>query len=271
MTFKWLLLAPVFFILHGCGSLIKDKDSDGSYFQNDGPPKVSPDPGTIPDVIPRSEPLSRIGNKPYEVFGIKYKPLKRISTGYIERGDASWYGRQFHGRKTSNGDIYDMFAMTAAHKTLPLPTYVRVHNLLNSKTIIVRVNDRGPFLGGRILDLSYMAALKLDMIKDGAVPIKLEVAGPPKNERSKAKKEKKSLNDLVYLQAGSFRLYQNAVSLKRKLSEAGVRPVKVVEKKLKKQKFYRVHVGPIQKSEALKDKSYIVKNIIGIMPILVKE
>jgi rare lipoprotein A len=126
---------------------------------------------SIPDLpgnpVPRPEPRSRYGNGPvYEVLGETYRVMDS-SSGYRERGVASWYGKKFHGRLTSNREPYDMYAMTAAHKTLPLPTYVQVRNLRNDKTIIVRVNDRGPFVHHRIIDLSYAAALKLDMVRDG--------------------------------------------------------------------------------------------------------
>ena len=126
---------------------------------------VSPD---LPDdPVPRPEPLSRYGNGPnYEVFGKRYTVMPS-SANYQERGVASWYGKKFHGRLTSNREPYDMYQMTAAHKSLPLPTYVRVRNLKNNKNVIVRVNDRGPFVHNRIIDLSYAAATKLDMIRDG--------------------------------------------------------------------------------------------------------
>ena len=143
--------------------------SCGSSNTKDGPPRSGstriPDlPG---DAVPRPEPRSKYGNGPvYEVFGKNYTVMKS-SNGYKERGVASWYGKKFHGRLTSNREPYDMYMMTAAHKTLPLPTYVRVRNLSNDRSIIVRVNDRGPFVHNRIIDLSYAAALKLDVVTSG--------------------------------------------------------------------------------------------------------
>ena len=135
---------------------------------NDGAPGGSVSIPDLPgDAVPRPEPRSRYGNGPvYEVFGKKYTVMN-TSHGYSERGVASWYGKKFHGRLTSNREPYDMYAMTAAHKTLPLPTYVRVRNLRNNESIVVRVNDRGPFVHNRIIDLWYAAALKLDMVGDG--------------------------------------------------------------------------------------------------------
>ena len=155
-------------LLLGCGKR-------GGYFADDGPPRMSPERAAqVPDAIPRDEPLSATGNDPYRVYGIMYRPLKRAD-GHFERGQASWYGKMFHGRRTSSGEIYDMYAMTAAHKTLPLPTYVRVTNKANNKSVVVKVNDRGPFLHGRIIDLSYAAAAKLDMVKNGTADVEVRV------------------------------------------------------------------------------------------------
>ncbi|HSM31321.1 MAG TPA: septal ring lytic transglycosylase RlpA family protein, partial [Woeseiaceae bacterium] len=143
--------------LAACGGNVRDSAPSGSV-------SIPDLPG---DPVPRPEPRSRYGNGPvYEVLGGTYRVMDS-SSGYKERGVASWYGRKFHGRLTSNREPYDMYAMTAAHKTLPLPTYVKVRNLRNNKSIIVRVNDRGPFVHNRIIDLSYAAALKLDMVRDG--------------------------------------------------------------------------------------------------------
>jgi rare lipoprotein A len=132
----------------------------------------------IPDAVPRYEPRSPNGNPPfYDVFGKRYFVLSS-SADYIERGVASWYGPGFHKVRTSTGEIYDMYGMTAAHKTLPLPAYVRVTNLQNGRSVVVRVNDRGPFVGNRIIDLSYTAAAKLDMLRDGTAMVEVRTIGP---------------------------------------------------------------------------------------------
>ena len=137
-----------------------------------------PTPDTVHDAIPRIEPRSRYGNPPfYEVFGKRYYVLSS-SVGYWERGVASWYGPGFHKVRTSTGEPYDMYGMTAAHKTLPLPAYVRVTNLQNGRSIVVRVNDRGPFVGNRIIDLSYTAAAKLDMLRNGTALVEVRAIDP---------------------------------------------------------------------------------------------
>ena len=135
-------------------------------------------PPAIADIVPRVEPLSRYGNPPfYEVYGKRYYVLSS-SVGYIERGVASWYGPGFHEVRTSTGETYDMYGMTAAHKTLPLPAYVRVTNLENGRSVVVRVNDRGPFVGNRIIDLSYTAASRLDMLRNGTAMVEVRALDP---------------------------------------------------------------------------------------------
>jgi rare lipoprotein A len=137
-----------------------------------------PKPDSIPEVIPRIEPRARSGNPPfYDVFGKRYYVLSS-SVGYRERGVASWYGPGFHNVRTSIGEPYDMYGMTAAHKTLPLPAYVRVTNLQNGRSVVVRVNDRGPFVGNRIIDLSYTAAAKLDMLRNGTAMVEVRTIDP---------------------------------------------------------------------------------------------
>ena len=151
----------------------------GAYYMDDGPgTEPAPDHRTIPNALPRREPLLTRANRPYVVFGRSYQPMTAL-VPYRQRGFASWYGRKFHGQKTSSGETYDMFGMTAAHPTLPIPSYVRVTNPANGKSVIVRVNDRGPFHAGRIIDLSYTAAWKLDYIGEGSTLVIVEtvVAG----------------------------------------------------------------------------------------------
>jgi rare lipoprotein A len=140
----------------------------GGYYKDDGPGEHPPaNIDSIPDATPRIEPLNRFANRPYSVFGVDYVPATSLRP-YSERGIASWYGRKFHSQKTSTGEVYDMYAMTAAHPTLPLPSYARVTNPANGKSVVVRVNDRGPFHPGRIIDLSYAAAWRLGIAQMGS-------------------------------------------------------------------------------------------------------
>ncbi len=154
----------------------------GGYYKDDGPGENPPaDLAGIPDAVPRAEPPHRFANRPYTVMGQSYTPLP-VDIAYRERGLASWYGRRYHGRPTSSGEIYDMYGMTAAHATLPIPSYVRVTNPANGRSVVLRVNDRGPFHPERIIDLSYTAAWKLDLLRGvGMVEVEriLPEAGGP--------------------------------------------------------------------------------------------
>jgi rare lipoprotein A len=188
-----LALAPAL-ILAACGSAPKRVERDagaaaptsapvasaprgsrgGGYYQDDGPGDNPPaNLDQIEDAEPRLEPLNRAANNPYTVFGQQYVPYKAL-TPYRQRGVGSWYGRKFHGQRTSSGAPYDMYAMTAAHATLPIPSYARVTNLANGRSVIVRVNDRGPFHSGRLVDLSYAAAYKLGYAGAGSASVEVE-------------------------------------------------------------------------------------------------
>jgi len=148
----------------------------GGYYLDDGPGANPPSPeflAAIADAVPRPEPLNRFANKPYSVLGRDYQPMTAL-TPYQARGVGSWYGRKFHGQKTSSGEIYDMYGMSAAHPTLPIPSYARVTNLANGRSVVVRVNDRGPFHSDRLIDLSYAAAWKLGYIGNGSSLLEVE-------------------------------------------------------------------------------------------------
>lgn len=208
-------------------------------------PPPSPIPAeieNIPDPVPRSEPKSARGNPPfYSVLGKRYYVLDSAE-GYSERGVASWYGPGFHAASTSNGERYDMYAMTAAHKTLPLPSYVQVTNLKNGKHVIVRVNDRGPFKEGRIIDLSYTAAAKLDMIKAGTVFVEVRALTPMQKASPPAAPP--ATSDL-YVQAGAFGNEANATRLLGQLRAKGVKNAFVRADQVEGKTLYRVRVGPI--------------------------
>ena len=153
----------------------------GGYLPGDGPGANIPvNLDAIPDAIPKNEPLHRYANRPYTALGKTYKPLTAVGN-FKQRGIATWYGKKFNGEHTSSGEIYDMYAMTAAHPTLPLPSYARVTNLANQKSVVVRINDRGPFMDDRIIDLSYTAAFKLSIVSNGSAEVEVESLAPNAN------------------------------------------------------------------------------------------
>lgn len=165
-----LAVAALAALIAACGTTPKR----AGYYQDDGPPdRVPADIAAIPDAVPRVEPLHRATSKPYTALGRSYTPLTGDAP-YRQRGMASWYGRQFHGNRTANGETYDMFAMTAAHPILPIPSYVRVTNVRSGRSVIVRVNDRGPFKHDRVIDLSYAAATKLGIAAAGTGEVEVE-------------------------------------------------------------------------------------------------
>jgi peptidoglycan lytic transglycosylase len=218
------------FLLAACGSGPK---RPGGYYKDDGP-GAAPPPHveSTPDATPKAEPLHRSANNPYTVFGRQYVPAKALRP-YKERGVASWYGRRFHGQLTSSGERYDMYKMTAAHTTLPIPSYARVTNLKNGRSVIVRINDRGPFHSGRIIDLSYAAAAKLGYVSAGSAPVEVEAilpgdtsqavepyapiaaaAAAPAADSIPATADVKG----VFLQLGAFSARDNADALRARLA-----------------------------------------------------
>jgi rare lipoprotein A len=162
-----------------------DRETAGGRYalRQDKPPANAPDMGQVKNAVPRFEPYSRRGNRDYNVWGSDYQVWNDVKQ-YQDEGLASWYGAKFHGYETSNGEIYDMYTMTAAHKNLPLPSFVKVTNVQNGKQVIVRVNDRGPFHGDRIIDLSYAAAYKLDMLDTGTAQVRVELIRLAPNGKS---------------------------------------------------------------------------------------
>ncbi|HMA00271.1 MAG TPA: septal ring lytic transglycosylase RlpA family protein [Steroidobacteraceae bacterium] len=176
VSYRLLGLSAAAFALAGCLTARAPVSNEGAA---PAPPATASPAAAAPDTAPHSEPRSRRGNPPfYDVFGKRYYVLSS-SSAYVERGVASWYGPGFHKVQTSTGEPYDMYAMTAAHKTLPLPAYVRVTNLQNGRSVVVRVNDRGPFVGNRIIDLSYTAASRLDMLRNGTAMVEVRALDAP--------------------------------------------------------------------------------------------
>ncbi len=246
--FQYLLRAALIITLFLQFSCSDDAVKDSA------PSAGSVDIDSIPDAVPRAEPRSKYGNpKSYEVFGKRYRVMNN-SKGYIQRGIASWYGKKFHGRRTSNGETYNMYAMSAAHKSLPLPSYVEVTNLSNNRRVIVRVNDRGPFHENRIIDLSYTAARKLGIVKSGTGLVEIRVidsAGYAKKEkpvRLGAPVRTSSAGtgvDGFYIQVGAFSDALNARRLQNRMASLGHNLVKVNEARVDGQTVYRVQIGPL--------------------------
>ncbi|MCB1751446.1 MAG: septal ring lytic transglycosylase RlpA family protein [Gammaproteobacteria bacterium] len=227
----------------------------------DGAPIRPLDPDTIVDAVPRPEPLSRYGNPAsYEVFGTRYHVMPE-SRGYREKGIASWYGTKFHGLYTSSREPYDMYAMTAAHKSLPLPTYVRVNNLQNGRSVVVRVNDRGPFHNNRIIDLSYAAATKLGILGKGTGLVEVVAIDPrqmyaekPAPDPAKQSPPPQRTAPDMFIQVGAFSNRDNADRLRQRLQQKLERPVRIHESQNQGQEFFRVQVGPladVEQSDAI--------------------
>lgn len=211
----------------------------------DGPPPEPVDLSNVPEPVPRDEPLSPYGNPAsYVVFGETYY-VQSKRTAYVERGTASWYGSKFHGRRTSSGEAFDMYRYTAAHRTLPLPSFARVTNLDNGRSVIVRVNDRGPFRKNRLIDVSYAAAVRLGFADRGTARVEVRAVGPGIPEPVSRSSEGPPRADDLWLQAGAFRDRDNARRLRRRLATAGLGPVEIQAVDTGARPLYRVRIGPV--------------------------
>lgn len=263
LMFRYFFIVSVVIILCGCEGL-STQGPNVPTAEKDSGPDQSVDVSHIPEPVPRPELRTIAGNKtPYHVLGRSYHVMQ-APEGYSERGVASWYGRKFHGKRTSNGELYNMYGMTAAHKTLPIPSYVRVKNLSNDKSIIVRVNDRGPFHDGRVIDLSYTGAKKLGFERRGTAEVLVEYIDPvsyqaeqhvSEVERSavSASGEPKAplpthsagydLPPNTYLQVGAFGQSASAEALRYKVSQLAEAPIVIVPPKLN-ESLFKVRVGP---------------------------
>lgn len=222
-------------------------DSPRKFYPGDGLPEEEVDVAAIPDAVPVAEALSADGNRPYAALGKTYVPLKS-ARGFRQRGTASWYGRGFHGRRTASGERYDMFAMTAAHPTLPLPTFARVTNLGNGLSVVVKVNDRGPFLRGRVIDLSFAAAKKLHMADAGTAEVEVAAVFA-----AGVAMEKENPGDAAepqwFVQAGAFANENRALQLAQNLRRNGVPAVGITRMKKDGANLYRVRAGPMRDGE----------------------
>lgn len=248
--------------LAACSSGSKQKSR---YSQaQDTAPAQHIDVSRVKDAIPREEPYSRYGNPPsYVVFGKRYHTLNS-SRNYRERGIASWYGTKFHGHRTSSGESYDMYKMSAAHKSLPLPTYARVTNLGNGKSVVVKINDRGPFHDNRLIDLSYAAASRLGILGKGTGLVEIEAIDPGDYRQSPAKPViaasqpkvansspagDKQRDPALYLQLGAFLSRSNAEKLQARLSNSIPGKLQITEAVSNQQPIFRLRAGPLASVE----------------------
>jgi rare lipoprotein A len=258
----------------------------GGYYLDDGPGHAPPpDLERIPDAQPRTEPLHRAANSPYVVFGRQYVPEPSVRP-FRQRGMASWYGRRFHGARTSSGERYDMYAMTAAHPTLAIPSYARVTNVANGRSVVVRINDRGPFLHGRVIDLSYAAAWKLGYVVQGSALVDVEAIVPgeivaaPSPRAEPAPAPAPATGDAVgapvaaepagiYVQLGAFAAPENAESLRARLALELATLERRIEIYLK-DGLYRLHVGPYRTRAEASAAADQIRGAFDVQPHLVE-
>ena len=270
--------------LTGCGMLSKreppaEAPARGGYYKDDGPGAYPPpNLDAIADAVPRAEPLHRFANRPYQVFGREFVPLASVGP-FRQRGAASWYGRRFHGGNTSSGEPYDMYAMTAAHPTLPVPSYARVTSVANGRSVVVRVNDRGPFHADRVIDLSYAAAYRLGFAQTGSALVEIEAIVPggtlvaaapsrppnvPPDVVPAANTEAKG----VYLQLGAFAVRENAETFRARmvrefawLSDA----IHVIAGGA----LFRLHLGPYRSQDEARAVAERIRSETSLLPLLV--
>lgn len=244
-----------------CGTAPPQRGSTGSA---DGPPAYPVDLATIADAVPQVEPPSRYGNPTsYVVFDQRYDVMSS-SSGYVERGIASWYGTKFHGKRTSSGEAYDMYAMTAAHKTLPIPTYAEVTNLVNGRRVVVKINDRGPFKENRLIDLSYAAASKLGITNEGTGIVQVRALDPATYAGEPMAVDPPDVSPSrpgLYLQLGAFSQMENAVRLRARLDGRIQEPIRVVRTEGGQQPLYRVRIGPL---EDVEEADRVSRNLMGM-------
>lgn len=271
-------------LLSGCGTLPRQEEpapappppGKGAYYKDDGPGASAPaNLAAVPDAVPRAEPLNRFANRPYQALGRDYVPMTQPAP-FRQSGIGSWYGRRYHGAKTSSGEVYDMYAMTAAHPTLPIPSYARVTNPANGRSVVVRVNDRGPFLADRIIDLSYVAAWKLGYVDAGSARVEVESILPgqaPAAAAAPVPAPVPAATDAaeakgVYLQLGAFSSQEGADSFRVRvyrdlawLSDA----IQIVPAGA----FYRLHLGPYRTQEEARSIADRIQSELSLRPMIV--
>ena len=284
-------------VVCACGGNVRPDSSSGSttskpggYYLDDGPGDNPPaNIDGIPDATPRPEPLLARANKPYRALGKRYTPLTEYRP-YTERGIATWYGKRYHGQKTSSGEVYDMYGMTGAHPTLPLPSYVRVTNPANGRSVIVRINDRGPFHDNRLIDLSYAAAYKLRLIDQGSgeviveaidtrpkspeqmPPVQAEMNAAPVPAASPSPVPKAAPSAAaasgIYVQVGAFQFQDNAERLREKLQQNQLAENVALESWYN-QGTYRVRLGPYSSRQDAEQAAARIKQALGTSAIVI--
>ena len=262
-------------IASGCGSAPK---RSGGYYLDDGPGGSPPvDLDSVPDAVPRDEPINQANSRPYTALGRTYYPFK-THEAYRARGVASWYGKRYHGQRTADGETYDMYSMSAAHTVLPLPSYARVTNLSNGRSVIVRVNDRGPFLQERIIDVSYAAAYKLGFIDEGSAMVEVEaiVPGDPTpapapivaaTEPPERAGSLETGESGVFLQLGAFSTRDNAMAFAHRM-RTDIAWMGDSIHLYKSGGLYKVHAGPYPSREAADSDASRIYRTLGITPFV---
>ena len=284
-------------MLTGCASVPSFKNESvstpskkgGGYYLDDGPGDHPPENiDAIPDATPRVEPFNARANQPYIALDNKYTPMTSFYP-YKERGIASWYGKRYHGKKTSIGEYYDMYSMTGAHTILPIPCYVRVTNTENGKSVIVRINDRGPFKKDRLIDLSFAAAYKLRLSDKGSGPVEVELIDPRQfnalkktpdviTEKIKEKEviptqlksEENSTNEPLYIQAGAFKNEKNADLLLKQLIDMRLENTPPFKKQFSEDLFHVV-IGPFNSKDEANNIADLIKSKIKISIFIVSK
>jgi peptidoglycan lytic transglycosylase len=251
----------------------------GAYYKDDGPGENPPSNlAAIPDAEPKAEPLHRFANRPYQVFGKDYLPLDQVAP-FRQRGVASWYGRRFHGGLTSSGERYDMYAMTAAHPTLPVPSYARVTSIANGRSVVVRINDRGPFHADRAIDLSYTAAYRLGYADAGSALVDIEAIVPgtsaigeappapapaPLQGVVTAQAQAKG----VYLQLGAFSVRENAELFRTRMIREFAWLSETIQV-IAGESLFRLHLGPYRTAEEARAIAERIRAQVSLSPLLV--
>ncbi len=293
MNIKNIVILMVPLLLAGCGSVatkpeapapkadkketvkpdVAKSTKGGGYYLDDGPGDNPPaNLDEIPDATPKYEALQNRFNRPYVALGENYTPMTEYQP-YKARGLASWYGKRYHGRKTSTGEVYDMYGMTAAHATLPIPSYVRVVNPANGKSVVVRVNDRGPFHKERLIDLSYAAAHRLGIIGNGSGMVEVEAIDTRPPEQATIQKvpevpqEKPVVAAGSYVQAGAFRSRANAEQLSERLRQNGLVENETIESWYNNG-IYRVRLGPYASRDEAERSAVRIRKTLGISTLV---